>query len=369
MGDVPVRVVGRGTDAYVSVVWRTGALSHDRVQRLWLDVVDAVGGIDFGVDVTPRATPAGIAVDLVVEREEQIAQVCAGLRALRAYSGGANGGPVVPPRSPAELLDSIVFGAATIPVLEGSPLGSAPALVAVTTGRSTHADPTAYATVIRDRCQAALGEGSAPAGPLVVESSSTADITARWIHLPHQTSSLVRWYRELPSPRDTEAALARSIGNACIGGTPSSRVFRLLSEQRRYSYNPSIYLRQVNGRQWMVLDVATASGSEVLVEEEVQSLFVEACDAPPRRAEIEEAVRFMFTQKRVVSESPQLANLAALAPFDGSDPWALSAAAPADALAVPQEAIEEEIRVMYGLDELLRFVVSPLTEPEGWSGR
>lgn len=62
----------------------------------------------------------------------------------------------------------------------------------------------------------------------------------------------------------------------------------------------------------------------------------------------------MFTQKRVVSESPQLANLAALAPLRRVGPWALSAAAPADALAVPQEAIEEEIRVMYGLDEAPR---------------
>lgn len=366
MLDVPVRIVGRGADAYVSVLWRIGALGHERLRLLWHWVVDSIDDIDFGVDVTPRSTPGGFAVDLIVEREEQIEQVCAGLQKLRQLSGTTGDGTASPVRSPAELVDSIVFGGVDLPA-DRTPLNSAPVAVAVTTGRSAHADPTGYATTIRDRCLAALGEGTAQAGPLVAESSTTTNPLARWIHLPHQTSSLVRWYRELPSPQDTAMALARSLGNACIGGTPSSRAFRLLSEQRRYSYNPSIHLRQVNGRQWMVVDVPTTSGAEVLVEDELRRLFLEACDAPPTRAESEEAVRFMFTQKRVVLESPQLANFAALAPYDGSDPWALTDVSLADALDVSSEAVGEQVRRMYDMNDLVRVVVSPLAEPEGWS--
>lgn len=366
MVDVPVRVVGRGADAYVSVLWRIGALGHERLRLLWRNVVDSVGDIDFGVDATPRATPGGVAVDLMVERAEQIEQVCIGLQNLRQTSGPTSDGAAPPVRSPAELVDSIVFGGVDLPV-DPTPLSSVPVAVAVTTGRSAHPDPTGYATTIRDRCLAALGEGTTQPGPLVVDSSTATSSFAKWIHLPHQTSSLVRWYRELSSPADTATALARSLGNACIGGTPSSRAFRLLSEQRRYSYNPSIYLRQVNGRQWMVVDVPTASGSEVLVENELRRLFLEACDTPPTQVEVEEAVGFMFTQKRVVWESPQLANFAALAPYDGSDPWALTNVPLADALAVSLEAVAEQVRMMYDATDLLRVVVSPLAEPESWS--
>jgi hypothetical protein len=361
------QTIGRGSGAFVSVVFKVGPVGVENLRQIFYNVQSVLDSIHFGINIVPRITPGAIALDFALESSLETDRACEGLKLLRERLDEIPRAAVEPVKSPADLLDAIVFGAEPFPEVGQDVLKAAPVVVAVTAGRRFDTRPEEGAESVRTRVFDAL-KPRQDAAPVEFNRSATSDtsVRQRWIQLPQQSSSLVRWYRQLPSVSSRDEALARSIGNACIGGTPSSRIYRVLSEQRRYSYNPSVFLRTVNGQQWMVLDAATATHFEMPVDTEIKRLFATALESPPMESEVRDAAKYMLTQKRMFMESPQLANLSALAAHDGSDPWDLASATPQDLLNITPGLVAEEVRKVYVASDCLRLVVSPNTQPREW---
>ncbi len=365
--DSLVKVVGRGTSAYATILMKTGPIGTHNLRQLVFNLIAEIKKIDFGTQVVSRATPEGMALDVVIEEESDLDQLLLGITDFCARLERLERTRQQPVTSPAELTDMIVFGTGESPELASDLLAKAPIFVAVTAGRSSHRNPQEYARVVQERLSSAFGDRRTDMPVATSITSIGLGGKRRWIQLPQQSSSLVRWYRLLAAPVSREQALARSVGNACVGGTPTSRIFRSLSEQHKYSYNPSIFLRQVNGGQWMVLDAATGPEFEVIVDTEIEALFRSVNLDPPQEAEIRSAARYMFSQRRIMDSSPHLANLAALAQLDGSDPWSLTSVTPDEVLNLSPELIASELANIYDASAATRLIVSPHAEPEVWA--